>query len=324
MVIAHGFLSRLGVGLETVLGTPVAATQLVCFNEESLSEVRQEVIDASLCGSPTQGLGQPGTRIVEGGFSYPMRTGLGDLVLSRFFGLLSADTPGAGQNTFELQGSIDGLGLTVAIDKQNEVWEYAGFKTSSLTIDGSPGDGIVVTVDGFARSLSLVSVLNTPTVLGALPQQGNILLFQDAVFRIADLVDALQASDAVSVSQFSIELNRNLEPIEVNSSLRTEAIENAFRESTFTFTIPQYQSAFFVNAHRNYTQLQADIVVTVGAVVRQIRMPRMVVTGYTANVGGPEFITHEVTCRLIADPEGANAFMTLQEPTSELEIIEEN
>ena len=322
MVIAHGFLSIMGVGSESTLGTAVAATQKVCYLDESLQETINEILDNSLCGTAARKIGQPGTKIIEGGFSYPWRANLGDLVLQRFFGQRLIDTPSVGTNTYVLDPSIDGDGLTVAIDKQVSVFEFAGYKSSSLTITGTPADGIVIEVDGFAVSLSLTSVLNTSVSLAALADGGFQLLLQDATIRIADLADALQASDALQVSEFAIELNRNLEAVEVNSRNRTEALENNFRESTFTFTIPQYQSNFFVTAHRNHTALQADISIVNGARTKLIKMPKLIVTEYSNPIGGPEFPTLEVTCQIIPDPENTNTFMSLQDNNSEIEIQE--
>lgn len=322
MVIAHGFSSIMGVGVESTLGTPVAATQKKCYIDESIDETINEILDNSLCGTAARGEGQQGTRIIEGGISYPLRLDLADLVLQNFFGTLSVDTPSAGTNTYELENSIDGVGLTVAIDKQVAVFEWAGYKTSSLTISGSPTDGIIVSCDGFAKSLDLASVLNTSASLAALAEGDVFYTFQQAVVRIGDLADALAAGDSFEMSEFSIELNRNLEPVEVNAQDRTEALENNFRESTFTITIPQYQSNFFIDAHRAHTRLQCDIVMTNGTATKTIRMPKLIVTDYTANISGPEYVTHEVTMQILPDPDADNAFMTLQNTASELEIQE--
>jgi hypothetical protein len=320
--IAHGFSSIMGAGEEVTLGTPVAATQKVCYIEESIDETINEILDNSLCGTAARSIGQSGTRIIEGGFSFPLRVDTQDLILKRFFGVLSIDTPGAGTNTYELQNEIDGEGLTIAIDKTISVFEWSGYKTSSFTMTGNPSDGIVIAADGFAKSLDLSSVLNTSATLAALGEPGFFYTFQNAVVRIGDLVDALAAGDAFEISDFSIELNRGLEPVEVNAQDRTEALENAFRESTFTITVPQYQSDFFIDAHRAHTSLQCDIVMTNGSNSKSVFMPLLIVTDYSANVGGPEFVTHEVTMQIIPDPGGSNAFMTLQNTASELEIQE--
>jgi hypothetical protein len=322
MAVAHGFSSIMGVAEEVTLGTPLAATQKVCYIEESLDETINEILDNSICGTAARGIGSPGTKIIEGGFSFPLRVDDSNLILKLFFGVLSIDTPGAGTNTYELQNSIDGQSLTVAIDKTVSVFEFAGYKSSSLTISSNPGDGVVVAVEGFAKSLDLASVLNTSVTLAALAEPGVFFTHAQTVVRIADLVDALAPGDAFEVSDWSVELNRGLEAVEVNSTDRTEALENAFRESTFTITIPQYQSDFFIDAHQAHTSLQADITMTNGANVTTIRMPLLIVTDYDANISGPEFVPHEVTMQIIPDPGGTNAFMTLQEINSELEIQE--
>ncbi len=323
MVIAHGFSTIMGVGAESTLGTPVAATQQICFISESLSEVIKEVLDSSLCGHAARSIGQPGTKEISGGFVFPWRTGLALVPLQKFFGTFLPDTPNVGQNTYSLDNSIDGDGYTVAIDKQVDVYEFAGYKASTLTITGNPGDGVRIALDGFAISLSLISVLNTSVTLAALSDEGTIILFQDATFRIADLADALQTSDELEISDYNIEVNRQLQPVEVNSHNRTEAHENGFRESTLKFTIPQYQSDFIVEAHRTHTPLQFDVVIVNGSSTKTLQGPKLIVTEYKNNVGGPEFVKLDVTCQIIPDPEGTNAFMTLQNPASEFEIIEE-
>lgn len=322
MPVAHGFSSIMGVGDEVTLGTPVAATQKLCYIDESLDETINEILDNSICGTAARGIGSPGTKIIEGGFSFPLRVDDTQLVLKRFFGVHSIDTPGAGTNTYELQNEIDGESLTVAIDKTVAVFEFAGYKSSSLTITSNPGDGVVVAVDGFAKSLDLASAINTTGVLAALAEPGVFFTHAQTVVRIADAADALAGGDAVLISDWSVEIERGLEAVEVNSTDRTEALENAFRESTFTITVPQYQSNFFIDAHQAHTSLQADIIMTNGANVTTIFMPLLIVTDYTANISGPEFVTHEITMQIIPDPAGTNAFMTLQNINSELEIQE--
>ena len=322
-VVAHGFSSIMGVAEEVTLGTPLAATQKICYLEESLDETINEILDNSLCGTAARSIGSPGTKIIEGGFSFPLRVDLADLVIKRFFGVLSIDTPAGGTNTFELQNEIDGEALTVAVDKQVAVFEFAGWKPSTFTITGNPTDGIVISVDGFAKSLDLTSVLNTTSSLAALADPGSFYTFAQAAVRIGDLADTLASpGDDVKMSDFSIELNRQLEAVEVNSDDRTEALENGFRESTFTITVPQYCSNFFIDAHQAHTSLQCDIVLTNGANTKTIFMPKLIVTDYTANVTGPEFVTHEITMQIIPDPEADNAFITLQNTASELEIQE--
>ena len=323
MAIAHGFSAMLGVGSEVTLGTPVASTQKICFISETLSEKINEVLDNSLCGSAARGIGQPGTRIISGGFVFPWRTGLALIPLQKFFGTFAEDTPTTGQNTYSLDPSIDGDGYTVAIDKQVAVYEWAGFKASSLTITGIPSDGVRIALDGFAISLSLTSVINTTGVLEALDEEGDIILFQDTTFRIRDLSDTLDSGDDIDISQFSIELNRQLEPVEINSHNRTEALENGFRESTLKITIPQYANDYFVDAHRNHTPLQFQAIITNGSAVKTIQAPKLIVTEYTNSISGPTFVPMEVTLQIIPDPEGTNTHMTLQDTLSELEIIEE-
>lgn len=323
MAEAHGFQSIMGVGAESTIGTPVAATEKVCFLSEDLTEQFEEILDDSLCGTPARSIGQQGTQIVEGGFEYHWRYELAQAILTHFFGTLSVDTPVVGTNTYSLDPNIDGDGITVAIDKQVSVWEFAGYKVNELVITGNPTDGIQISVDGFAIDLDLASILNTPATLAALGDPGAFMVFQDLTFRIGDLVDALASpTDDFSISEFSITLTRNLEPTPVNSQQRLEAVENDFRGAELTFTIPRYNDNFFVSAHQNHTPLQCDIAVTDGTNTKTILMPKLIVLEANASVDGAGFVTHEVTAQIIPDPEAANAFITLADTNSEIEIQE--
>lgn len=320
--VAHGYESQMGIGLETTPGTPVVVTQKIPFRAEDIKAQYNHILDNSLCGPAARPRSQRGTLIAEGGFEFHLRYQLAQLILQHFFGSFLVDTPVVGTNTYSLDPSIDGDAVTLAIEKTVAVWEHTGFKASELTISGSPTDGIIVEVDGFAVNTNYASVINTSAVLDGLAVPGDFSLFQDVRLRIGDHVDALAVADEIAISSFEININRNLAPTEVNSDNRLEALENGFRETTFEITIPRYCAQTFIDFHNNHTPLQAELLITDGSNTKTILIPNMLTMEFDAEVGGPEFVEHPVTFSCHPDQAGANAFMTLQDTRAEIEFQE--
>lgn len=324
MATSHGFQGVMGVGEESTVGTPVAATQKVPFRSESLKDQHNHVLDSSLAGPAARPISQQGTKIAEGGIEFHLRYTLQQLILKHFFGLLEIDTPSVGINTYSLIPAIDGLSLTVAIDKQVKVWEHAGVKLSDFSISGNPTDGVIVSADGFFVDTDYESVLNTTASLAALAQPGPIGLYQDMTFWIGDLADALSASDAYCPSSFELSINRGLEPTEVNKYDRLEALENAFRETQLTIEIPRYDTGAqqFITWHENHTQLQAIITMSDGTNDKTIYIPNMLLMSFDAEMSGPEFPTIPVTFTCHPDQAGDNTFIVLQDTRAEVELQE--
>jgi len=322
MATSHGFESIMGIGVESTAGTPVVVTEKVPYRSESIKAQFNHIQDNSLCGPAARPKSQQGTKIVEGGFDLHMRYTEAQLLLQHFFGTYSVDTPSVGIHTYSLDPSIDGDALTVAIEKTVAVWETAGYKVSELTISGSPADGILVEVSGFGVDVDYASAINTSVVLSALAVPGDFMLFQDMTLRIGDQVDALTSGDDLDISSFSITINRALEPTEVNSQNRLEALENDFRETTLEITIPRYSAQTFIDFHDSHTALQASLVFDDGTNTKTILIPNMITMEFDAAVGGPEFVELPLTFTCHPDQAGDNAFMTLQDTRSEIELQE--
>lgn len=322
MAVSHGFESIMGIAPETTPGTPVVVTQKIPYISESIKSQNNHVQDNSLCGPAARPASQQGTLIAEGGFEFHLRYQLAQEILQHFFGSFLVDTPSVGTNTYSLDPSIDGDAVTLAIEKTVAVWEHTGYKASELTITGSPTDGIRIEVDGFAVDTDYASVINTSAVLSALPAPGDFMLFQDMTLRIGDQVDALAAADEFSISDFSLSINRQLSPTEVNSFNRLEALENNFRETTLEITIPRYEVQTFIDFHTNHTQLQATLSFTDGVNTKTILIPNMLTMEFDAEVGGPEFVEHPVTFTCHPDTNSDNAFIVLNDTRAEVELQE--
>lgn len=322
--VAHGFESQLGIEQEATAGTEITVVEKVPFLNESIKAQNNLVQDSSLCGPAARPISQRGTLIVEGGFEAHMRYTLGQRVFRHFFGTYLTDVPAIGTNTYSLDPNIDGDALTVAIEKTVSVWTSLGYKISELEITGSPSDGIRYSVDGFGVDQIRNSILNTSATLDALAVPGPFMLYQDMTLRIGDHADPLSASDDLEVSEFTVNINRNLAPTEVNSFNRLEALENDFRETTLSITIPRYCADTFIDFHRNNTALQATIVMSDGTNSKTLLIPNMLTMEFDAEVAGPEFVPLELTftCHPNNASPANNPHITLNDTNAEVEMQE--
>lgn len=321
--IAHGYETEGGLGAEATVGVPVAATERLCILDESLNQLFNMILDPSLCGSPAQNAPKRGTKIVEGGWNQMFRYDKEQLLFTHFFGARLDDTPGVGTNTYEFQGNIDGDSLTVAINKQVSVWEFAGVKINEMVISSNPGDGIRVAVTGFAVNLDRASVLNTPASLNALPVNLDFMIHQESRIRVRDQLGALVSpTDDFDISDWSITITRNLEPTEVNAFNRLEALENDFQFTTVELTVPRYCEDFFIDAHDARTLLQMDLLITDGTSSKTFLMPELVCTEHTEPVEGAAFVEQSVTLTAHPDRDGSNAFITLTNTEANIELQE--
>jgi hypothetical protein len=319
MPTGRGFQSILGIKAESTWGTAVAADTKLPFISEDLNETFQHIANESLVGAGIRQRASQGPREVAGGFEAYWTYALAQPLLKHFFG--NHTVAASADDYYDLQETIDGNSLTVAIAKQVSVHEFAGFKCNELTLTGSPTDGVRIGASGFAKQRSLSSVLNTSASLAALSEPANFVQFHHLVLRIADCVDALASGDAVAVAGFTLTLTRNLEPAMVNSQLPLEALENNFREATLELEVPRYTTDQFLTWQASHTLLQADMVFTSGSLVKTIRMPQLTVVSAPPNVGGPGLIPVTVSLALASnrDAGNANTNMTF---TDEIRILE--
>lgn len=321
--IAHGYETEGGLGAETTVGTPVAATERLCILDESLNQVFSMILDPSLCGTASQGAPKKGTKIAEGGWSQMFRYDKAQLLLTHFFGTRNDDTPGVGTNTYVFDSNIDGDSLTVAVNKQVSVWEFAGVKVNEIVLSSNPADGVRLAVTGFAVNLDRASVLNTPASLNALPVNLDFMIHQEVTLRIRDQLGALASpTDEYDISDFTLTITRNLEPTEVNSENRLEALENDFQFTTLEATFPRYCEDTFIDAHEARTLMQADLVVSDGTSSKTVNLPELVVTEFTAPVEGAAFVEHNVMFTSHPDRDGSNAFMVLSNTSANIEMLE--
>ena len=330
MVVAKGYPSVTGMAPEVTLGTPVVATAKLPLISETLTSAFDQIPDVSLVGSATQDPPAQGVQRTEGGIVITKRMTAQDPLLTHFFGNFTqglTNDPGGGSpfddDHYLIQDDLDGEGITLAMDKQVAVFEFTGFKGSTFSLTGTPADGIRVSLDGFATGVDLASAINTSVVLQALTNSDINIQFSDLELLIGDLTNPLASpGDKVKITDFTLELNRNLEALEVNEKTLEEAIEGSWRTSTFNFTIGRYDDTIgtqFRTWHDNHTFVQALLTFTLGTNNYKLYLPKMLIANPgPANLGGPGVVPLEIETTLHTNKDNTNTNTIMTDIDSEI------
>lgn len=330
MAVAKGYPSITGVAPETTLGTPVQVTSKIPLISETMTSAYDQVADVSLVGSATQDAPAQGIQRTAGGILVTKRMTAQDPILTHFFGNFTqglTNDPGGGapfnDDHYLIQDDLDGEGLTLAFKKQVAVYEYTGFKGSTFTLTGTPTDGIRINLEGFATGIDLGSTTNTDLVLDALANTDVNIQLSDMELLIADTTGALASpGDRVKITQFTLELNRNLAALEVNSKFLEEAIEDSWRTSTFNFTIGRYDDTIgtqFRTWHDNHTFVQAQLTFTIGSSNYKIFLPKMLIANPgPANLSGAGAIPLEIETTLHTNRDNTNTQPIMTDIESEI------
>jgi hypothetical protein len=305
MPTARGFQGVAGIVKEVTLGTVVAVTTKLPLISESLSDQFAHIQNAALTGSATRGRAIQGARSAGGQlvcyWNYDVRQPL----LEQFFGTWTDGDPD--EDYYTMDATIDGKGLTIAIEKTVSVHEFAGVKVGAFTLSGSPSDGVRWTADVFAQSRSLTSVTNTTAVLAALAEAGDPMQFHDLTLRIGDQANDLASGDDVEMENFSLAIGRNMIQKQVNSTTLLEARENGFQDGTLTVQLPLYDSDQFLTWHASHTPLQASLIATFGTFTKYVNLPNILVTSANPVLSGPELVGYTVSFSVHNNAAGDNA-----------------
>jgi hypothetical protein len=311
MATGRGYAGLLGVGSESTWGTEVVATQRVPFLSESITDVFTMIQDESLEGKQARRYADQGPEDLAGTIDSNFRYTNSQLLLSAFFGQLTA-------GKYTMLETTESVSRTLAIEKVVSVHTYTGVKVNQITIAGTPTDRVTIAYDVIAKDAIRTSVTNTSGVLSALTDTAENILFTELNFRIGDLVDALVVGDEMGISAFELMVNRNLDQVHTNQSrLVIEPLENGRREGTFKITIPRYQAQTFLGWKDSHTKLQARLNFTNGTNTKEILLPEMLITSVDPLVSGPELYPLEVEMMLFRDQ--SNSILAINQ---EIEINE--
>jgi Phage tail tube protein len=270
----HGFQTIMAVGLESTWGTGVNATQKLPYISDSLDALRRHNQTPAMTGSATMPKSTQGVRVAGGGIETYYTYGLIQPLLQAFFGDHTVD---AADDFYTYTDLSTGISLTVAVNRGVSIHEYLGYKIGELTLSGAPNDAVKLSLSGNAKNRLVSGTENTSGELEALAEPAEQVLFHELTFRIGDLADDLAAGDNVSISNFSLKMNRNHVVKEVNSTTAEQAKENGFAQGELEFTLPYYDADTWITRQEAHTLLQASLIFTDGTNTHYWNMPQALV-----------------------------------------------
>lgn len=299
MADSVGFQTVVAFGPGVTWGTPVACTQWVPARNFNDGNVQfREIEDNVLMGSGVNRTGNQGALDVVGITSEcRLRLQLGNLILSNFFGDLTA-------GTYTFLDSITGKFVTMAVSRGGGsaltpyVREYDSLKMTQLVISSTPDDGSLLTFTADGRNYITNSATNTDTTLRNLIRTGhpNVMHDQWTVW-IGDQADALASGDAVLPSEWTITLNRN-QNVVIVGKYADEPIAGGFGEHELSLTIPNLASVQFDTWRTAHTPLQASFAASSGGRTLTFVIPNMIISNHTMNVDGPGRIPQVMTAMI--------------------------
>ena len=302
----------IAVKKESTYGTAVAVTSIVPFISEDINRTINQI--SANYNDGFAALPQLNNTTKEAG---------GSLQVQCVFDEIATDIIGVDDLIFAALGSgaydatsgyavykpTDELSVsyTVAIKKGSIIWELSGAKITTLEITGQAGGDITMTATFVGKKLlrtGETGITNTTSTFSGLTPANipTLMRFDQGVFRVGALGDALASGDARCISQFTLSINNNLSPAtfattctnHTDGTLTLEPLRNDRRSVTLSVTHPRSNDQDEFGWHLNETELQIDMKFTGSSKNFNFYLPRVRVTAPTENVSGRALVPKTV------------------------------
>lgn len=213
--------------------------------------------------------------------------------------------------------------VTIVFDKKVSYWEYVSCMLNGFKVSGKTGEALSASFPVVAHRLLRTGTANGSTQFAALAANGGKrVLFDDVVFRIGTLSDALAAGDALGINEFTLDYNSNLSEPEYSTPdygttvgagthgantttqsqrLTLQPARNGKRTCMLDFTLPRYQADTLFTWKALGTELQVDIKTSIDTAARtfSILCPRLKIESVDGNVDSPAMFPVKVKARLL-------------------------
>ena len=313
-----GILGRMGIvtGAATweTVSFPGSATTIP-FLTETLTPQFNRIEQDSLVGFGGRLPSDQGVEVITGTTEHIMDYTTMHVLLTAVLG-----DDAAGTITIEdRHGDGSAKAFWIEIDKEHVEYVFGPGKPTKITISGEKDGKITISLDwvffGFqSKSSGFTGGAWTPT-----PR----MLFEHGIFRVADQVDALQASDEINPDSFEITFDRGMKTDDYVADTTYPKqtlipIENDFRSAQYKVALPRFESDTFGTWKNADTALQGDIVFTLSGNTLTISMPELRITeGFDASIDGPAALKLDGTFDLYRCGNGSHPMGT----GNEIEIV---
>ena len=290
-----GSNASFGFGQETVWasGTPTI-NNFVPFISESFKLERNIVTSDAIRGSSARSIWRQGSETTSGELNVEIQpTGpMGTLIKHALGRVVTAGPSGTDNyyvhNIFP-SGSLP-EGLRVQIDRDSKFFVYKGCKINELTLECAVGDPLTATFAFLGSDEALSAVGTAATSVSTL----NPLTFDEGVFTMD--------GTSVEINSFSLTVNNNLKDDkgELGSRYRVSIPRSGFRDVNGTLNM-EFDDFTLYQKYVNGTEAAIALKFTADDKIGSadtyklwIECPRIVFSGETPNVDGPDLVYHDM------------------------------
>lgn len=287
-----GYQTITGVGIESVVNTPVACTTRVRNLEFAVEEEFTHLLDDSLQGNVGRTMPVLGMRDIRGTWRCYGTYQLAQPILQHFFGDLTS-------GRYSFVDSLVGKSMTWAIDKQVAVWQLSGVKINQLVMAFGT-DGVELSGTLIAQGITYAGGPNTTATLAALPPHTarRCKLAPDLTVRLGLASAALGSGDDLSVVDGTITLTRPMAETHVSGTraILEQAPDN-FLDGTYNLTLPRYTTQQYKTWQAGLTELSLRCFFDEedGARTQEWLLPGVVIGATPTPVSGPGFIPQTIS-----------------------------
>ena len=337
MATGKGFTSQMALGIEAAYRGVVTVDELIPYITESMTHEYVDIPNEVLDGHGGRKLSDRGGKMVRGSFDV-------DVVVDEIAGdkygieaLLLATMGSASMVATRTQYTIINTlatYLTIALNDEVSVTEYISCKFTGLTYNVSMGVTPRITFRFIAYNRLITGqagITNTAgDITGLSPTNDDPVkhIFDKGhcVFRIGDDTNILADGDRMTISNFTLDFDRNLsEPTfatrahtgHTDAELTLEPIEDGFRTNSLTFDVPHYDADTYQDWWDDEELLQLDLKFLRSTMEHNIYVPSLQIKNVSAPIDGPGLIVQTVTAEF-ARQEGV-----IQEFTDGVTVIGE-
>lgn len=284
-----GYQTISGVGIESVVGTGVAATQRVRNLAFSPDEVYAFLLDNTLSGTVGQVTPELGMRDIRGSFQAYLTYTTSHVLLTHFFGSFAS-------SAYTFLDSLLGKGLTWAIDKQVSIWELLGVKINQLVLEFGP-EGAMLTGTFIAQDIKYASTVNTTATLAALIPNidPRCKLAPDLDVRLGVASATLGVGQSIKCVSGKVTLTRLM--AETHTSGTRNIIEPApdnFLQGDIELVLARYDTNQYMTWRTTNTRLACQLIFTeeaaLGTHTQTWTIPNLTLSETPTPVSGPGFI----------------------------------
>lgn len=294
-----GSNAQLGFAEETLWASgTVTINKFIPFVTEGLQLSKNVVMTESIRGSSAHSVHQEGANKVAGDIQVEVQpVGMWTIFKHSLGRGFTAGPSGSGYYHHRIlpSGALpEGLRVEVGRDVGG-TFTYKGCKVNSLELSCSVGEPLKATFGLLGHSETASTGAPTTPSATAISSTSPYNFDQATVY-----IDGL--SNSVEVSGFTLSVNNNLaeDKGRLGSKYRAAIPRNGFREVTGTLNV-EFDNLYNYNRFINQTEHAMHIrfvsdQLAAGATAHQldIILPRVVFTGETPNVGGPDLIYHNL------------------------------